>query len=267
MWRDLKYLIAYIAPISAWIGFTWGGWWSPGSMYVAFILIPICELFLPTDAGNIAETEEASRLKKRFFDVLLWMNVPILYFLLYVYLVRVTTGGLTVGELVGMLFNMGLIIGVSGINVGHELGHRPSLFDRFMAWTLLLPAFYLHFYIEHNRGHHRWVATDRDPASARRGEWIYAFWLRSILGSWWSAWRLEAQRLQIMNKPTFHPGNQMILIHIVQGIYLGLIYVLWGGTGVLFCIGVSLGGHPVAGIDQLHRTLRLASSTAESWAL
>lgn len=241
-WRDLKYLIAYVAPLAAWFGFRWGGWWSPGSMYIAFVLIPIFEFFLPADAGNIEETEEPSRLKKRFFDVLLWINVPILYFLLFVYLDQVTAGGLTLGEQVGMLFNMGLIIGVSGINVGHELGHRSSLFDRFLAWTLLLPALYLHFYIEHNRGHHRWVATDRDPASARRGEWIYAFWWRSIIGSWCSAWKLEAGRLRKAGKPVFHPGNQMILIHLVQFIYVAIIFVLWGTTGVLFALGSALVG-------------------------
>lgn len=211
-------------------------------MYIAFGLIPVFELFLPADAGNIPEPEETSHLKRRFFDVLLWLNVPILYTLLFMYLERITAGGLTTGEQVGMLFNMGLIIGVSGINVGHELGHRASLFDRFLAWVLLLPAFYLHFYIEHNRGHHRWVATDRDPASARRGEWIYTFWLRSMVGSWRSAWRLESLRLQHLNKPAFHPTNQMILIHLVQVAYVGIIYLLWGGTGVLFATGSALVG-------------------------
>ncbi len=241
-WRDLKYLIAYIAPISAWIGFSQGGWWSPGSMYVAFVLIPICELFLPLDDGNIAAHEEPSRLQKRFFDVLLWINVPILYLLLFVYLDRVTVGGLTTGEQVGMLLNMGLIIGVSGINVGHELGHRSSRFDRFLAWTLLLPALYLHFYIEHNRGHHRWVATDRDPASARRGEWIYAFWMRSITGSWWNAWKLESARLRKAGKPAVHPGNQMIWMQLVQFGYIAILFVLWGRTGVLFALGSALVG-------------------------
>ena len=50
-----------------------------------------------------------------------------------------------------MLLSMGVIIGASGINVGHELGHRASQFERVLAWLLLLPALYLHFYVEHNR--------------------------------------------------------------------------------------------------------------------
>ena len=34
---------------------------------------------------------------------------------------------------------------------------------------------YGHFNIEHNKGHHTWVATPEDPASSRMGESFYAF--------------------------------------------------------------------------------------------
>ena len=241
-WRDWKYLIAYIAPLSAWIGFRWGGWWSPSAMYVAFVLIPILELVTPASAANVPVSEEPSRASRRFFDLLLYANVPILYGLLWVYLQRITSGNLSVGEQIGMLLSMGVIIGASGINVGHELGHRASQFERVLAWLLLLPALYLHFYVEHNRGHHRWVATDRDPASARKGEWLYAFWIRSITGSWINAWRLEAERLRKTGKPAWHGSNQMILFHLVQVIYLIVIFSLWGWIGLAFAAGSALVG-------------------------
>ena len=54
---------------------------------------------------------------------------------------------------------------------------------------------YGHFMVEHYRGHHPRAATWDDPASARRGESLWQFLPRTLVGSWASAWRLEAQQL------------------------------------------------------------------------
>ena len=47
----------------------------------------------------------------------------------------------------------------------------------------LAPTGYGHFFIEHNRGHHRDVATPADPASSRMGETIYGFVRREMPGA------------------------------------------------------------------------------------
>lgn len=240
--EDAKYLIAYIAPLAAWAGFYLGGMWSPGSIYVGFVIIPLLELMIGGSSENFPAREEVTRSRRRFFDMLLYLNAPILYGLMVYYLLRMTGGGLSWVELTGMLFSMGLIVGTSGINVGHELGHRPGAFDRWMAWTLLLPALYLHFYIEHNRGHHRWVATHQDPATARRGESIYAFWVRSMAGSWVNAWRLESERLRNAGRSPWSLYNQMLLFQIAQVVYLGLCFWLFGLAGLLSAAGAALVG-------------------------
>jgi alkane 1-monooxygenase len=82
------------------------------------------------------------------------------------------------------------------INVGHELGHKRTVLEQTLAKLVLAPTAYGHFYVEHNRGHHRDVATPVDPASSRMGESVYAFVLREMPGAWRRAWALEAQRLQ-----------------------------------------------------------------------
>ena len=53
------------------------------------------------------------------------------------------------------------------INTAHELGHKRPLWERRLALLALGPVAYGHFHVEHNRGHHRRVATPEDPASAR----------------------------------------------------------------------------------------------------
>ena len=81
------------------------------------------------------------------------------------------------------------------INTGHELGHKKSALERTLAKIVLAVPAYGHFWIEHNRGHHRDVSTPEDPASARMGENIYKFAWREIPGAFRRAWQIESERL------------------------------------------------------------------------
>lgn len=240
MLKDAKYLIAYIAPLAGYLGIYLQGAWSFGSIYVAFVLIPLLELFLPGTDRNLTAPEEEEKLKNRFFDVLLYLNVPILYGLIFYYFQTLAAGGLATYEIVGMTCNVGLVIGSCGINVGHELGHRANAFERVLAKLLLLPALYMHFIIEHNRGHHRNVATPADPASARFGESVYAFWLRSVTGGWINAWKLERKRLAKKGESWLSRNNEMLRFQLIQLGYLLLVGLVfgWWMTGYAAAAGV-----------------------------
>ena len=100
----------------------------------------------------------------------------------------------------------------------------------------------MHFFIEHNRGHHKNVSTDADPASSRFGETVYAFYFRTIWGSWMSAWHLEAEKLKRNNLPFWSIKNEMLKFQIIQLILLISIGLVFGGTTLLFFIVGSLIG-------------------------
>ena len=80
------------------------------------------------------------------------------------------------------VFGLGTFYGTL-VNVAHELIHRTG--DR-AAWLtgrwLLAHTFDTGFAIEHVHGHHRHVGTARDPATARRGEYVLGFAWRSTVG-------------------------------------------------------------------------------------
>lgn len=240
MWRDAKYLIAYVAPLAAYLGIYLQGAWSFGSIYVGFALIPLLEFFLPQSVENIPPEEEPERESSLFFDLLLYLNIPILYGLIIYYFDTLGAGGLAIYEIVGMTLSVGLIVGTIGINVAHELGHRSTRYEQLMSKVLLLSALYTHFFIEHNRGHHKNVATDEDPASARLGESLYAFWWRSVTGSYRNAWQLERERLEKQGKPVLSWENEMVRFTIYQILYLLAIGLLWGWymTGYAAAIAV-----------------------------
>jgi alkane 1-monooxygenase len=100
----------------------------------------------------------------------------------------------------------------------------------------------MHFFIEHNLGHHKNVATDEDPASARMGENMYAFWWRSVKDSYLGAWRLEAERLKKAGLAPYSVANHMIWFQMIQIIYLILIGLFFGFTGILMAIGFAIIG-------------------------
>ncbi|MEL6356550.1 MAG: alkane 1-monooxygenase, partial [Bacteroidota bacterium] len=229
-------------PIAGFVGIYLGGAWSFGSIYIGFGILPLVELFTPANGDNHDPANEETRAELRFFDVLLYLNLPILYALLAYGLFTATTQNLTNLEVTGLVCNLGLLVGTMGINVGHELGHRTNKNEQLVAQALLLSGLYTHFFIEHNRGHHKNVSTPMDPSTGRRGESIYAFWLRSVVGSYFNAWKLENTRLKKEGQPVLSWSNLMIRFQLLHLMYLGLVLLLFGWYGLALAIGMAIFG-------------------------
>jgi alkane 1-monooxygenase len=87
----MKYLLAYTIPIIGFLGIYFQSFWSYSVIIYAFIIIPVLELFLPSNEKNYSKEEVNSRLKNKFFDVILYFNVPIVYGCLVYTLIKITT--------------------------------------------------------------------------------------------------------------------------------------------------------------------------------
>ena len=59
--KDLKYLWAYLGPLSVIAGIYFSGIWSFGFVYVAFLILPIIEMFTPTDKTNAPENKRTRK--------------------------------------------------------------------------------------------------------------------------------------------------------------------------------------------------------------
>ncbi len=197
-------------------------------VYLAFVIIPLLELILPQSRVNPDQNTEQEREQHFFFDWVLYLHLPIVYGLLVYFFQVLSTDTLSPLEQLGLLLNMGTLIGAMGINIGHELGHRPGFWDKVIAQLLLLPAHYLHFQIEHNIGHHKHVATPQDPSTARKNESVYAFWWRSVTGVYLKAWRIEADILERKERPILSWQNRMIRFSAAQLLYYGIVFFVWG---------------------------------------
>jgi len=239
--KDLKYLAALTIPITTIISIYYKGIWVFLTPVYVFIIIPILELLLAKNPYNYSESEIKTKKVNPLFDWMLYLNLPIVYALLIWALIEVGLKTLETYEFIGIVISVGIVLGGNGINVAHELGHRLTTNERFLGKLLLLPSLYMHFFIEHNFGHHLHAATKEDPATARYKQSVYSFWITSVFRQYASAWKIQIKLLKNNNLSFFSGKNDMLWYAIIQTTYLVIIFLVFGKIGLLFafCSAVS----------------------------
>ena len=238
--KDLKYLFAYTMPLAVFVSFASHGVWTYSTVLYAFIVIPLLDVITGETTDNL-ETDEAAYKKTRWiFDVMLYLNVPIVFGILAYGLHQVHTGSYERYEWIGLALSGGILLATNGINVAHELGHRKPLAERLMSKLLYMPCLYMHFFIEHNFGHHMNVATPEDGATARYNQTVYGFWWTSVTKQYLSAWRLQAQLLQRQQLSFLSPKNDMLWYHLIQPAYLGAVWFLFSWEIMLCALGAGV---------------------------
>jgi len=197
--------------------------WLLLPLFLGYVAIPVADWIFGEDRNNPPEEVVLQLDRDRFYRVLTYIVVPLHFVSLIGSAWWAGTQQLSWWALLGLAVVAGMTSGL-GINTGHELGHKKSKLERTLAKIVLAVPVYGHFWIEHNRGHHRDVSTPGDPASSRMGESIYKFALREIPGAFNRAWTIEKDRLERREKPVWHSNNQilqsMLLAAVLQ---LGLL--------------------------------------------
>jgi alkane 1-monooxygenase len=135
---------------------------------------------------------------------------------------------------------MGLFFGQVSNSNAHELIHRAARWPRRLGKAVYISLLFGHHASAHPRVHHVYVASDRDPNSARSGEGFYRFWPRAWVGSFRAGLRAEtALRRRAAQPPLMlsHPyvaycGGAVLMIALAYGLAgLGGILVLMALTG------------------------------------
>ncbi|MFF2088798.1 alkane 1-monooxygenase [Nocardia sp. NPDC058176] len=249
-WRDSKrylWLWGLFAPTGLFtiaIPLIWGlnqlGWHTLAHVpfwlgpVLVYVVIPLADLFFGPDGNNPPDEVMEYLENDRYYRYLTYLYLPFQYASLIFACYIITapnlhwlgfSGGASLVDKIGIAISVGMIGGI-GINTAHELGHKKVDMERWLARIALAQTFYGHFYIEHNRGHHVRVATPEDAASARIGETFWAFWPRTVWGSFRSAWHLEKERLARLDKSPWTLRNDVLNAWAMSVVlWLGLIAV------------------------------------------
>lgn len=188
-------------------------------------IAPIVDWLVGEDRNNPPEAVVMQLDQDRYYRRLTYLAVPVHYASFIGVAWYAATQDLSWWAFLGLAVVAGLTGGLA-INTGHELGHKNSRIEKWLARIVLALPAYGHFTIDHNLGHHRKVSTPEDPSSARMGESIYRFALREMPGAFREAWSIEKDRLTRRGHPAWHPHNQILhSFGLTLGITIGLLTV------------------------------------------
>lgn len=209
------WMLSYIPPlvplISFWIYARTGNALATLIPFLfVFGLIPLLDAVFGEDRHNPPPEVVAALEADPYYLRLARVSVPLLWLSFLSTVAFVGTQDLPWWSYVALLLGVGTIDG-GALLVGHELGHKADRLNRIFGLLANNIVGYAHFRIEHNRGHHTWVATPEDPASARFRESIYAFAMRELPGAFVRGWRNEAERLARRGKSVWSIENEILL--------------------------------------------------------
>ena len=213
------------------LGALWGGWWLALAPLYAFGLISIIDWITGLNDTN-PDTETA-------LDQLFWYRlITLIWFPVQVGLIyggiwwvtqRATLDAI---EVLVLFYALGIATGGVGIVYAHELMHQKTRLERGLGDLLMATTLYSHFRSEHLRVHHLWVATPRDPVTARYNEGFWRFFLRVLHQCPRSAWRAEVAMLKRAGKSPWDRTNPFWRYALLQAAFLLLAYGVGGWWGV-----------------------------------
>ena len=233
---DLKYLMAYSIPLTALIGISLKGMWVFITPFYIFVILPLLELVSARLGYDTIEEDKTKNLVHWIFDLMLYLNLPIILGILYYSLSTVLYTNCTTVEFIGLFLTTGIVLSSNGINVAHELCHRENSFEKSLGKLMLLPSLFMHFYIEHNFGHHLNVATKEDPVTAKYNQPLYLFWITSPIREIISAINIQKDILNRSKSTFFSFKNDLLWYFIFQLSYMILLTTYFGTNGLIFCL-------------------------------
>jgi alkane 1-monooxygenase len=235
-------------------------WTGPHRWYIAPVfMLPLGVLLFIDQQDKVERRQPLEAFPAWPFDLLVYLLAGLQLLIVFELARMFTTQDI-------FSIDMAMVIGVVGGNSGfsiitaHELIHRRKRWEQNLGRLLLCTVLYEHFYTEHLRGHHRLVATEEDPATARFGESYSAFFRRTVPAQFRSAWALEATRLGDAKMRLF--DSRMWKNRILHGIVVG-----WG---IAFAIFAAFGSAAfVAFLLQAFLAIRLLEvvNYFEHWGL
>ena len=242
-WSDPKRYLWLLGPAVPLIGLCMLAlyWQTQSSWALWFVvilvhaIIPALDVLFGEDAVNPPEAALNALVKDRYYSWVLYAFVPLQLLATVAGAWLAATGDLPWYDLLGLAVSVGMVNGVA-INTAHELGHKKDKVDRWLSRISLAPTFYGHFYVEHNRGHHKNVSTPNDPASSRLGETFWAFWPRTVMGSLRSAWHLEAERLARAGKSVWSLSNENLQSWAMSVVLWGALLAVLGWVVLPFLL-------------------------------
>lgn len=228
-----------------------------GGHYITAELLTVLTFYIVGDAVLGDDTSTPVFRRPGILTAQLWLALPLLILIVFAalwsvspgdplgfggWITRITTydalaarDATAFADHVSTFTLTGLMIGMVGTITAHELTHRTwDPVSMFIGRWLLAFSFDTVFSIEHVYGHHRYVSTEHDPATAPRGRNVYHHIVASTIKGNISAWEIEARRLARNGHGLFSPHNAVIRGHLMSALLVGAAWAVGGPAGAGF---------------------------------
>ncbi|MEP6673863.1 MAG: alkane 1-monooxygenase [Ferruginibacter sp.] len=226
-WTYTGYLMMPLLVIS---GYWLGGWWNFITPALCFIIHPLLNLLAKERHSH--EEEQHDKYPAFVYRLIAFLYVPVVIVLTVWALYN--SSAIDRLSFIGLALSVGIINGVIGFTLAHEFIHRHSKTEQAAGYLLLLCNCYMHYGIEHIRGHHVYACTSKDPHTARTGESFYRFFPRAIKQTFLNAWEIEQKQKQRGNKTLLRRQNRMTIFLLLQFLLITAITILAGWKALLF---------------------------------
>ena len=202
---SLPFAFLALVPIGIWLRGPW--------TFLAAVLTPVTLVLLDATLGAEHASDDAGDATGRMLPrVFIPMQLAVTALVAW----WIGCRSPTLTEALGLVASTGMTAGVFGFLAAHEMIHSTDGRERGLGLMFLASAFYMHFRIAHIYGHHRHAATPDDPATARRGERLYDFLVRTIVGQFGEAWTFETRRLRRKGHHPLAAGNRMVAYILIE---------------------------------------------------
>lgn len=216
--------------------------WLWALAFINFVLVPLVDAIVGHDEHNPTEEQQANMKDERFYVWVMYAATVMHWVAMFATVYAVTHMDLAWYHFFGAVLSIGAMHSI-GLVMSHELGHRIN--ERMQVWaakTVIACSGYAHFNIEHNKGHHKHVATPEDPASARMGENLYKFAMRELPGAFYRAMDLEKERLERKGKGFWSVDNEILQSWMITLVGFSAMVILWGTAAIPFLVLASFYG-------------------------
>ena len=234
----LPFLLSTLPAILVVGGVYIGGWFTLSMVFIGYIIVPILDIIVGSDAYNPTKEQEAALKKQSLFRYLMWAYVPTQIAVTTYVAYRISSGTLSGAEIIGATLSMGTAAGF-GIGCVHEMTHASRV-EFTLSVISTIWTCYSHFNVEHLFGHHKRVATDEDPASSALNESVYSFMPNCLWGSLKSAWDIETRTLRKKDVSFFSLRNRIFWPYIASVLLISLHYYIFGPIAALFFVAQGL---------------------------
>jgi alkane 1-monooxygenase len=218
------------------MGTLWGGWWLFLLPAYGFVTVPLLDQLAGLNTDNPdTDTDEAELFWYRAITMI-W--VPVQFVLLFWIIgYTATHRHLGWGEMLLLIYGVGIMTGAAGIVYAHELMHQRNNRERWLGDLLMAMVLYSHFRSEHLLVHHVHVGTPRDAVTARYNESFLRFFPRVLAECPRSAWEAEVAMLKRRGLGAFDRRNPFWRYAALQLAMLAMAMVVGGWFGVMLFLG------------------------------